>query len=259
MPFVSLRGHKAFYYQNSDYEIKRPNLILIHGAGGTGRNWVNQLSKIKGYNLIAPDLPGHGLSEGSPADTVAVYQEFIEDLARVLNLKSYVIAGHSMGGAIALQTALANPQALNGQIIIDSGARLKVNPKMLEALSKKKYPLEIVKYSYFSMIAREVLEQACEEMKTVPTEVLLADFQACDQFNIMDRVKQISTPTLIICGQDDRMTPVKSSEYLAQEIRGSKFILISEAGHMSMLEQPQQVNKVIQDFLWLTAATIKRR
>jgi Predicted hydrolases or acyltransferases (alpha/beta hydrolase superfamily) len=249
MPFVNVQGNSVFYHQNGDYQPNRPTLLFVHGAGGTGENWHNQLSGIKGYNLIAPDLPGHGLSNGSAADTIIAYREFIWEVAKALDLESFTIVGHSMGGAIAMELALAYPNALQGQIIVGSGARLKVNPKMLEKLSMNIHPLEIVKYSYSLSTSKEILEKANEEMKTVPTEVYLADFRACNNFNLMERVKEINVPTLIICGQDDQMTPVKYSEHLSQELSASTVVLISNAGHMSMIEQPQQVNKAIQDFM----------
>lgn len=249
MPFVDIQGKNVFYNQNSDYQVNRPTLVFVHGAGGTSKNWANQLSGIKGYNLIAPDLSGHGLSGGSAADTIMAYREFIWGFAKALGLESFVIVGHSMGGAIAMELALAYPQALKGQIIVDSGARLRVSPKTLDVLSRNLHPLEDVKYYYSPTASREVLGRASEEMKTVLPEVYFADFRACDNFNIMDRMNNIRIPTLIICGQEDQMTPVKYSEYLFKALKRSILVYISDAGHMSMLEQPQQVNKAIQDFM----------
>ncbi|MDP4160924.1 MAG: alpha/beta hydrolase [Bacillota bacterium] len=249
MPFLNVQGNKVYYSQNGNYRTDRPTILFIHGAGGSCSNWAHQLTRIKGYNLIAPDLPGHGLSQGSAADLISAYREFIWMFAQALDQGPYVIVGHSMGGAITMELALAYPDILKGQIIVDSGARLRVNPDILAMLSRNEHPLEMVKYSYSLTAPQEVLEHASVEMKKVPTEVYLRDFRACDKFNIIDRVRSINIPTLIICGQDDQMTPVKYSEFLSNELRRSTIVLISNAGHMSMIEQPEQVNKSIIDFL----------
>ncbi|MDR3601970.1 MAG: alpha/beta hydrolase [Desulfosporosinus sp.] len=249
MPFINVQGTNTHYLQNDDILVDRPSMVFVHGAGGTSKMWVRQLSGIKGYNLIALDLPGHGRSEGTAVDTINEYSEFVWQFVQALELGSFVIAGHSMGGAIAMELALAYPNALDGMIIVDSGASLRVNPMVLEVLARGEYPLEIVKYSYSFKATAVVLKRALEELKTVPSEVYRADFRACDNFNIMDRVGNINLPALVLCGQDDQMTPVKYSNYLSKELAQSTFVLIADAGHMAMLEQPERVNKAIQIFL----------
>lgn len=249
MPYINVQGRNTYYHENSDFQANLPTLLFVHGAGGSGQKWAYQLTGIPGYNLIALDLPGHGLSEGIPADSIIGYRDFVWRFTQTLELGQFVIAGHSMGGAIALELALAYPEALKGIIIVDSGARLRVNPMVLEMLSRGEHPLENVKYNYSANIPLDVLEKAVEEMKNVPTEVYLADFRACNEFSIMDRVQNIINPTLVICGQDDQMTPMKYSEYLYKELPHSTFELIADAGHMAMLEQPDQVNKAINNFL----------
>jgi pimeloyl-ACP methyl ester carboxylesterase len=79
--------------------------------------------------------------------------------------------------------------------------------------------------------------------------VLLSDFLCCDKFDIMTRVQDIKVPTLIICGTEDIMTPPKYSEFLAAKIPGSKHVLVEGAGHSIALEKPDEVNKVIREWL----------
>jgi len=249
VPYINILGKSTYYHESCDFRADLPSLLFVHGAGGSGKNWAYQLAGIQGYNLIALDLPGHGLSEGSAADNITAYRDFVWCFAQALELKQFVIVGHSMGGAIALELAIAYPEALKGLIIVDSGARLRVNPAVLELLSRGIHPLENVKYSYAFDISLDILEKATEEMKNVPTEVYLADFRACNEFNIMGRVQNIINPALVICGQDDQMTPLKYSEYLYKELPHSTIALITDAGHMAMLEQPDRVNRAINNFL----------
>lgn len=256
MPFLTIQGINIHYRNNRQFLPEQPAIIFVHGAGGNGRNWLYQLAGIDGYNLIALDLPGHGRSEGSASDLISVYSEFVWNFAQALGISQFVLAGHSMGGAIALEFASAYPNVLKGLIIVDSGARLRVDPSTLEILSRGEHPVGNVKYFYSTKVSDTLLEQAIEEMKTVPPEVYLADFTACNGFNIMDRLKGINLPTLIICGEDDQMTPVKYSQYLADELRQSSVSIIKDAGHMAMLEQPDSVNKAIRDFMDAMLKTI---
>lgn len=249
MPYITIQGKRTYYYQKFDFQANLPTLLFVHGAGGSGKIWSYQLAGIQGYNLIALDLPGHGHSEGSAADNIIEYCEFVGHFAQALELRQFTIAGHSMGGAIAIELALTYPELLNGLIIVDSGARLRVNPMVLDMLSRGEHPLDNVKYSYSPNSSPDFLTKAAEEMKRIPTNVYLVDFMACNKFNVMDRVQTIMNPTLVICGQNDQMTPVKYSEYLHKEIPNSTLALISDAGHMAMIERPDQVNSAINNFL----------
>ena len=85
-------------------------------------------------------------------------------------------------------------------------------------------------------------------MKTSP-EVIYSDFEACDKFNVMSRLKEIKLPTLIICGLEDQVTPVKYSEYLKNNIPNSRLEIIANAGHMVMLEKPEELNERLEKFI----------
>ncbi len=95
----------------------------------------------------------------------------------------------------------------------------------------------------------EEIEQDAEAMLRTPVEVIERDLRACDAFDLMEQVRAIATPTLVICGTADLMTPPKYAEYLHQQITGSELALISGAGHMVMLEKPDEVSQAIETFL----------
>ena len=80
-------------------------------------------------------------------------------------------------------------------------------------------------------------------------EVIYRDFYSCQQFSLMGRIKDIPAPTLILCGEDDLLTPPKFSEYLNAEIPDSMLVRIPDAGHILMVEKPGPVNKAIEAFV----------
>ena len=75
------------------------------------------------------------------------------------------------------------------------------------------------------------------------------DLSACNDFDIMDRVHEISLPTCIIAGEDDQLTPLKYSQFLHKTIAGSQFHVIPGAGHLAMLEKPEEFNRYLLEFL----------
>ena len=90
---------------------------------------------------------------------------------------------------------------------------------------------------------------AAQMMETTRPSVLHGDFQACNDFDMMESIKKIRVPTLVICGKDDQLTPVRYSQYLADQIPKAQPRIIPEAGHMVMLEQPQAVANELSSFL----------
>jgi pimeloyl-ACP methyl ester carboxylesterase len=249
MPFMTIQNERIYYHQTGENGGAGRTVVLLHGSGGTGQKWAAQLAGIGGHRIIAPDLPGHGQSEGQARGSVAEYREFVSDFIRTLGLKRLVIGGHSLGGAIALDFALTSPDLLDGMILVGSGGRLRVKPEILETLARGERPAGNLEYSYALNTRKDVLDKAAMEMMDVPASVFLADFTACDRFDIMDRLGGIGVPTLVICGKDDRMTPVKYSEYLSGHIPNAKLVLVPDAGHMAMIEQPRAVNEHIAAFI----------
>ena len=163
-----------------------------------------------------------------------------------------VLAGHSLGGAIAQLYALKYPEGLQGLIIIGSGARLRVSPVYLEMLEQAKSNLGIFEdfldklHEFIDPELREVLQRRSLENGSA---VLLNDMLCCDKFDIMDRVHEIKLPTLVLCGREDIMTPPKYTKYLAGKIEGAREVIIEGGTHMVFAEQPELVNQAIEDFL----------
>nr|HET6900956.1 alpha/beta hydrolase [Ktedonobacteraceae bacterium] len=234
--------------------MKHP-IVFIHGSGDSRRVWRLQIEQLgEAYPLYAVDLPGHGQRPDTlPVEaTVHDYTEAVyEIIQNELQLDAPIIAGHSLGGAIALSLALEHGSALGGLILIGTGARLRVLPASLEAA--RTAPQEARKQLVgmgFTRDADATLPQAViSEQVTPSSNALYRDLAACDAFDCMARLHEISLPTLIICGADDSATPVKYSQYLHNHIAGSTLRIIANAGHYVFREQPEAVNQAIEEWL----------
>lgn len=244
--------HEAKVFSEGEGTTSAP-LILIHGAGGSHLHYPPELRRLNGFKVATLDLPGHGKSEGVGKQNINDYVKNILDFLDALNLPAAVIIGHSMGSAIALQLALNAPDRVLGLVLLGSGSRLRVAPSILEnTASEATFPLavkSIVEASFSPETSSRLKELATKKMLETRHTVLHGDFIACNNFDVSENLGDIQSPTLIICGTEDKMTPPKYSKSLHEEIPNSELALIEGGGHMVMLEKPRQVADVIERFV----------
>lgn len=207
-----------------------------------------------GVEVFALDLPGHGDSPGDPETTVEGYAAGVFGWLEEQNVPKAIVAGHSMGGAITLTMALSKPNRLAGIVLVSTGGKLRVHPDILALTAdegKFQTAAELVTSWAFSEGASSRLrELALDRLKETSAGVANADYNACDGFDIMDRLRDVSVPTLVICGEEDRMTPVKYSRYLRENIKQAELVLVPGAGHMVILEEPGVVAEAIRGFVY---------
>ena len=242
-----------YYFSHGLENVTRPPVILIHGAGGTHLHWSPQARRIPGQRILAIDLPGHGKSNGLGSQSIDDYASRVVEFLDELKFSTAVIVGHSMGSAIALELALNFPQRVIGLGLVGSGARLRVATSILEATSSQHtFPqaIKLVNDMAFSPSASPRMKELAEQRmaETRPT-VLHGDFVACNAFDVMPRLGEISAPTLILCGTEDALTPLKYAEYLNTRIAKSRLVTFPGAGHMVMLEQPEAVAAALGEFV----------
>ena len=248
MPFVNVQGKKVYYA--GDNSLGGSPVIFCHGSGGGHHHWLYQLKSLRNpVNPLAVDLPGHGRSEGDALHSVAAYRDWLHDFSQATGIKKFIPAGHSLGGAIALDYAIHYPDHTSGLILVGTGSRLRVLPAFLDSLREGTVPPDLADLLYSQEADEELLVKGREEVAACAASVYYADLSACDRFDISSELPRISVPALIICGTDDRLTPVKYSRFLADNIPWSRIEIIEGAGHMVMLEKPDQVNNAISAYV----------
>jgi len=225
--------------------------VFVHGAGGNSLLWRRMLQGLSGGSrALAVDLPGHPSGEIT-CRSVGDYAEALHRFLVESNLDRPVVGGHSMGGATVLTLALTHPEDIGGLILVGTGAKLGVAPEILEGL--KGEPMRAIEgiitpWSFNSIdvgLGREA--RAALSVSNLP--VFLNDYVACTGFDIRNDLAKISTRTLVVCGDKDRMTPPKFSHYLRANIPGSELRFIKDSGHMLPLEKPEALAQVVQTFL----------
>ncbi len=242
-----------YYFVHGEELLNRPPVLLLHGGGGSHLSWPPQIRRLSGQRIFTLDLPGHGKSEGLGKQDIAEYSRAVIEFMEAVRLSTAVMVGFSMGSAIALCIALQDRKRVLGLGLVGGGVKLRVAASTLEmAANPSTFPAAvqtIIENSYSAAADPILKELAIKQMMETRQAVLYGDFLACDSFDVMESVKNIRIPTLLICGSEDRMTPPTRSEYLRDQIEGADLHIIERAGHMVMIERPDEVAGLLTGFL----------
>lgn len=243
----------ADIYYHAYQEGEKLPVILIHGAGGNHLFWPTEIRRLPGFRVYALDLPGHGKSQGRGQQSIAAYARFVVDWLTALGLHRAVFVGHSMGAAIVQTLALDHPEHVLGLGLVGSAAKLRVNPQIMEnSASPTTFHLaieDVINWSFSQQAPETLTELAAKRMSEVRPSVLHGDFLACDAFDVTGRVAEIDQPALVICGSEDKMNPLRNSQFLSDSLQSAHLEIIPGAGHMVMIEKPQEVAEVLGSFL----------
>lgn len=249
MPTIATPGGDMFYLKRG---ASGPALICIHGAGGTHAHWGYQLRDLAGIaQVYTVDLPGHGRSAPPGHAKIAGYGAAILGFMDALDLRRAALAGHSMGGAIALWLALAAPERILGLGLAGAGGRMRVAPAILAGLDADRPATigTIVAYSYAPGTPKRMRQRAEEAYALCDPAVYRGDYLACDAFDVLARLGEVACPTAVICGDADRMTPLKYSEALRDRIPGATLTIVPGAGHMAPIECPSAVGAALAELV----------
>lgn len=229
-------------------------LLLLHGEGGNAHMWHRQISSLgETHSVVALDFPGHGRSgstEGlaSIADYAGLTAAFLDKLG----LDSYVLAGHSLGAAVAMSLAHQHPERVRALVLSAAAVRLEFSPQLIEtwrnvSLGRTPQPFTLEPFSPKAEMS-VIRETFMEHVKTDP-RVRYTDLLACNAFDASAIVPSIGCPTLVVAGRDDQLVPLAASESLSASLSQATTHVIENAGHSAMLEQPDAMSTAISDFL----------
>ena len=250
-----IAGGLRIHYAAAPVSPRRPAIVFLHGAAANHTIWLGQMKALRGRAwVVLPDLPGHGRSQEIPGVTVDEYADvmipFLEALIADLP-NGIVLAGHSMGGGIALLIADRRPDLLSGLVLVGTGAKLGVSAEILQGLETAPNETQaLIARSQFTPGADpSLILRTIRDLAGTPARRTLADFRACNTFDVRDRIAQIAVPALVLCGSEDRMTPPRYSAYLAERMPHATLRIVDGVGHAIMIEAAETVSGVIAEFV----------
>lgn len=247
-------------------EAGRPTILFIHGAGHDHSVWTLQSRHFAshGWNVIAPDLPGHGRSAGLQPGSIEALADWVLNFASDLGLERIALAGHSMGSLVALEAATRAPQRVTHLMLIGTVAPMPVAPPLLDATlnDRNRAHAMINQWSYApraqlgaSSIPGINLTALNERlMQRQAAGVLHRDMAACNTYTGgFDAAARVACPTLLLSAALDRMTPPKATAPLAAAFTNTaatiRKAIIPGAGHAMLSEAPGAVLDALWNFV----------
>jgi pimeloyl-ACP methyl ester carboxylesterase len=258
---LSVNGIDTFVATGGrDFDASLPAIVLLHGAGFDHTTWAlhSRWFAHRGYGVLAPDLPGHGRSSGAPLAAISDMADWTAELLGVAGVTQARLVGHSMGSLIALETAARHPAKVSALSLIGTAATMTVGPDLLKAAeANDQAAIDMVSIwglgfqaelggslapgMWMHSSAQRVLEK-CRP------GVLFNDLSACNAYQgALAAAAKVTVPATLILGERDMMTPAKAGKTLAAAIPNAKTIVLSGAGHMMMVERPDELLAALQD------------
>lgn len=231
---------------------KGPALVCIHGSADNHHVYDPLMDATPDRERYAISLPGRAGTDGPPLRTAVEMERFLEDFVESVVEGDYLIVGHSLGGAVAIEHALAKPPRLKGIVLLATGARLRVHPMILQlfeqvkASGKKIPPMPPGLYEQDADPA--LVAKASKDRELTPIDTGGADWRAADSFDRMQDLGDVQVPALIVAGTNDALTPAKYARFMATQIPDNELHVIEGAGHMLVMERAQQLAGWIEGF-----------
>jgi len=237
----------------------RAPVLLLHGLGGDRVTWLYQVREFcREFPVITVDLRGHGLSSKAERDfTIAEMARDVARLLREVGIERVHAVGLSMGGMVAQQLAVDHPHAVASLVLVDTACGI---PAQFAAAART--ALELIENNTMATVATARITAAFSDAVDPVVRNYFIDRVARNDkasydraaratygFDVRSRLGEIRVPTLVVVGAEDRTLPPPLSEELAACIEGAQLVRIDGAAHLSNVEQPQEFNRSVLEFL----------
>jgi pimeloyl-ACP methyl ester carboxylesterase len=263
--FIEIEGMQVHYRD----EGTGPPVVLLHGNSASLHTWDGWTAELRGhYRVVRVDLPGFGLTGPSPTRDyrIPTYVRFVELLLDRLAVSRCVLAGNSMGGAIAWTFALEHPSRVGALVLVDalgyplpgSGlplafrvARWPVVSSLLVQIDPRWLVVDGVNRVYAdpSRIRPGVVDRYYEMALRPGNRTAFFDVMRTMLEDDSARIKSVRAPTLVLWGARDRLISVAAAHRFAADIPGARLIVYDDLGHVPMEEDPARTARDVERFL----------
>jgi len=245
-----------------DFDNSKPVLLFLHGSGQSHLTWVLQSRYFahRGHAVLAPDLPGHGLSGGAPLTSIGEMADWSAALLESLGVASATYVAHSQGVLIALEAAARHANRVSGLALIAGAMAIPVNDMLVEMAQSKPEKAFAMMTSWGhgpgahmfdnTQPGHSFLGYGRRVMAQNDAVALHADLVACNSYDGGPAAAAaVTQPSLCLIAGRDRMTPAKFGHKMAASIDGAETRTFERAGHFLPAEFPLEVNEALATFL----------
>ncbi len=247
-----------------------PTIVLLHGWSAFKELWWSTLLALAPHaHVYAPDMPGHGDSPLLGSTSMLQIAERIERFCATRGDDRIVLVGHSMGGNIALELALARPELVERLVLVDAAVQPAEMPNYTRSYLDQTFGWAVLRTSMaaarqLSLVGRFVphAHQGGVVLPALRRVTYMARNDADAMRVLLDRLFEnpigprladVRVPTLVISGEFDPLVPPPLSQRVAAAIPGARYAVIRRAAHNPMDERPREFNAVLLDFLGLAS------
>ncbi len=268
--YVNVNGHRTAYIRHG----QGPPVVLLHGYAGAIWNWEHQIEALgRRCTLFIPDLIGQGLSDKPRvAYRPSFYIEWLRGFLDTVGVERAAVVGHSMGGGLALGLALADPDRADRLVLISGfprGLFEHIKSSQLRRLHQfgSRWLFGLGYRLLGRRIFRKLLGGLVWDRRLVTPAVIERAYRlrkdhgqarplwsslehvADWEYDYAPRLGSVRCPVQILWGQRDRFISPAAGEGLQRVIPGSRLAILPDCGHLPMWERPDDVNRLIMDFL----------
>jgi 3-oxoadipate enol-lactonase len=238
-------------------------VAFLHGLGGSRTAWDPQLAALgERRRCLAWDMPGYGSSAPLPVTTFpALADAAVAWLGHAASLPAHLV-GLSMGGMVALHTALAHPAAVKTLVLLDTSPAFGLDgvttvdawvEARLAPLRDGETPASMAPRVLRAIAGPDadddVLDAAAAAMARISPAAFEQAVRCLPTHDVRGRLHEIRVPTLVLVGEHDAETPLPYSDYLARHVPDARLRVVAGAGHLTNTERPDAVNELIAEFL----------
>ena len=235
---------------------EKDTIVFLHGSGLSHIVWslTEQFFSNKNFNVLSIDLPGHGNSDGPCLENIEKISDWMEKVFIELNLKKVILVGHSQGCLEILEYAHKYKSRIKKIVFIGGSYRMPVNQDLIDlAKSGDKDAVKLMMKWGFKdskkFIGGNPVEKIIQSPRDI-SEILATDLIACNNYsNGLDAAKSIDCPTMLVFGSDDKMLNLEVGKKFANLIKDSSIHIISDCGHMIMIEKAFEMREKVLEFL----------
>lgn len=268
---ISVHGRRVAFRRAGDTG-QRPCVVLVHGIAGDGSEWEPVLDTLStSYDVIAPDLAGHGESTRLRGDhSIGAFATWLRDVLEALEVERATFVGHSLGGGVVMQFAYQFPEYVERMVLVSSGGLGREVSALIRAASLPGAEWVLGGVGVAARSAEPLLAAVGVGPRTEYGELVhriggLTDGDRRAAFvravraiaspggqrvNASDRLYLAEdVPTVIVWGARDRIIPVTHAHATHEAVPGSELVIFDEAGHFPHGDDPERFTAVLENFI----------